>query len=188
LIAGDGDEWGRAYLWLWPTAHAIAHKKLSLKYPANVEDVAIESITKLIQRVPVLEPPPTKVVELKALLSRITDNKAHDFIRQRSAQKRPIEEPFGEDEETGWTIEPPDEWGDLAKKLSGRSIVTLIGELAEQLKPIELEVYKCRYELNLKLREISQKLGIPIGSVGVHMSKIHEKLRKELRKLGEDFI
>ena len=183
ILVGDTDVWNDAYPWFYPTAYAVARYKLT-EYPADVEDVAIESITRLIQRVPDIDPPPIKVGELKALLARITDNKASDFLKKKRAQKRPKEDPFPTDEETGVTIEPPDQ-NSLAQRLTERDMVRLIHELAEQLKPIELDVYEDLHKLGLKHREISEKRGIPMGSVGVHLMKIHEKLRKMLRKLGE---
>ena len=186
ILAGDSEVWDEAFPWFYPTAYAVARNKLTNPpsgYPADVEDVAIESITRLINRVPKLDPPPVKVAELKALLSRITDQKASDFLKKKRAQKRPQEEPFHTDEETGVTIEPPDSKSGLS--LSERDMVRLIHELAEQLKPIEMEVFEDFHELGLKHREISEKRGIPIGSVGVHLKNALEKLRKMLRKLGD---
>ncbi len=187
ILEGDLGVWDEAYPWFYPTAYAVARNKLinpPADYPADVEDVAIESITRLVHRVPKLSPPPAKVGELMALLARITDNKASDFLKKKRAQKRPDEESFPEDEETGETIEPPDQ-NNLALRLSERDMGRLIGELAEQLKPIEMEVYEDFHKLGLKHREISEKRGIPMGSVGVHLMKMHEKMRKMLRKLGE---
>ena len=188
ILAGDSEVWDVAYPWLYPTAYAVARNKLinppAADYPTDVEDVAIESITRLIQRVPKLDPPPGNVTELKSLLARFTDNKASDFLKKKRAQKRPTEKPFTIDEETGQTIEPPDET-DTIGKLSERDMVRLIGELAKQLKPIEMEVFEDFHTLGLKHREIAEKRGIPIGSVGVHIKNALEKLRKMLRKLGE---
>jgi RNA polymerase sigma factor (sigma-70 family) len=187
-LAGDSGVWDDAFPWLYPTAYAVARNKLinppAADYPADVGDVAIESITRLAQRVPELDPPPGKVTELKALLARITDNKASDFLRRRRAQMRPTEEPFTIDEETGQTIEPPDKT-DTFKDLSERDMVRLIDQLAEQLKPIEMDVYEDFHKLGLKHREISEKRGIPIGSVGVHLKNALQKLRKMLRNRGE---
>jgi RNA polymerase sigma factor (sigma-70 family) len=191
ILAGDSEVWDVAYPWLYPTAYAVARNKLinppAADYPADVDEVASESIARLAQRVPELDPPPGKVTELKSLLARITDNKASDFLKKKRAQKRPTEKPFTIDEETGQTIEPPDKT-DTIGKLSERDMVRLIGELAKQLKPIEMDVYEDFLKLGLKHREISEKRGIPIGSVGVHIKNIHEKLRKMLRKLGIDFF
>lgn len=188
ILAGDSGVWDDAFPWLYPAAYAVARNKLinppAADYPADVDEVAIESITRLVQRVPELDPPPGKVAELKALLARITDNKASDFLKKKRAQKRPTEEPFTIDEETGQIIEPADTT-DTFKKLSERDMVRLIHELAEQLKSIEMQVFKDFHTRGLKHREISEKQGIPIGSVGVHLKNALKKLRKMLRKLEE---
>ena len=187
ILAGDSSVWDDAFPWLYPTARAVARNKLinppAADYPADVEDVAIESITRLVRRVPKLDPPLGKVTELKDLLARITDNKASDFLKKKRAQKRPTEEPFPIDEETGEPIEPVDTKPGLS--INERDMVRLIHELAEQLKPIEMEVFEDFHKLGLKHREIAEKRGIPIGSVGVHIKKALEKLRKMRRKLGE---
>jgi len=186
ILKGDVDTWNEAYPWFYPTAYAVARNKLTnppADYPADVEDVAVESITQLIKRAPELKPPPAKIRELKALLARITANYASDFLKKKMAQKRPDEVPFEVDEETDVTIEPPDP--NPSPDSSKRDMLGLIDELADQLDPIEMEIYEDFHKLGLKYREISEKRGIPIGSVGVLLMKIHEKLRKMLRKLGE---
>jgi len=195
ILAGDLEAWDEAYPRLFPTARAVARNKLinppAADYPADVEDVASESIYILIKRVskkdPPLDPPPVEVDDLKPLLSRITDNHSSDFLKKKRALKRPTEGPFTIDDDTGELIEPGDP-RDTIEKLLERDDVRLIGELAKQLKPIEMDVYEDFLKLGLKHREISEKRGIPIGSVGVHIKNIHEKLRKMLRKLGIDFF
>jgi hypothetical protein len=51
LRLGDADAWDQAFRWLWPAAFAVAQLKLEPFLPADIEDVAIESLEELVEKV-----------------------------------------------------------------------------------------------------------------------------------------
>ena len=51
LQQGDGAVWDEAFCWLWPTVFAVAQLKLQPYFPNEVEDVAIEALEEIVERV-----------------------------------------------------------------------------------------------------------------------------------------
>jgi len=51
LQRGDAAAWDIAFPWLWPAAFGAAHVTLQTYLPAEVEDVAIESLEALVEKV-----------------------------------------------------------------------------------------------------------------------------------------
>ena len=51
LQRGDPDAWDEAFRWLWPVAFAVAELKLKPYLPGDVEDVAIETLEEIVDKV-----------------------------------------------------------------------------------------------------------------------------------------
>jgi hypothetical protein len=51
LQRGDAAAWDAAIPWLWPAAFGAAHVTLHPYLPADVEDVAIEALEELVEKV-----------------------------------------------------------------------------------------------------------------------------------------
>ena len=182
LQDGDSYEWDKAFNWLWPTAFAVAKNKL-YKSPDEVEDIAVQSITKLIKQVPKVR----KVEELKPILAKITHDECVDFIRKRVAKKRGESNVLSLDELL-------EDVGDLIPVASvpddsnNPDLIQLIKDLTEELNPKERLVFMEFQANGLSYEEISQKHDIPKNSVGVYLKRAYEKLRKLLGGLGEDYL
>ena len=71
LRQGDADAWDEAFRWLWPTAFAVAQLKLQPFLPDEIEDVAIEALEELVEKVRQIG----AVEELKPLTASIAHNK-----------------------------------------------------------------------------------------------------------------
>ena len=84
LQTGDADAWNAAFDWLWPTAFAVAQLKLQPYLPNEVEDVAIEALEELVEKVRELK----SVEELKPLAASIAHHRAVSLLRERFAKKR----------------------------------------------------------------------------------------------------
>ena len=84
LQTGDAVAWDEAFRWLWPTVFAVAQLKLQPDCPNDVEDVAIESLEELVEKVRVVKAPE----ELKPLAASITHHRAVSLLRERFAKKR----------------------------------------------------------------------------------------------------
>jgi len=182
LTAGDEDTWDRAFQWLWPTAYAVARNKL-FKSPDEVQDIAIESITKLIRHVSKVG----RVEELKAILAKITHDECVGYIRRHEALKRGEGNVQSLDqllEETGDHFAG----SSVSEDFGNRDLIQLIMDLAEQLKPKEKLVFE-EFHLNgLNYEDISNKHGIPQGSIGVYLKRAIETLRGLLAGKGESFL
>ncbi len=175
LQKGDPAEWQLAFDWLYPTAFAVARNKLGGIHPGEVEDVALTAIEVVIGKAPDVQ----EVGELKKLLAAITHNKAVDLIRKLPAPIRPI---TGEDDEE-LPFDLPDSASPL-DELDHQELAGLIGKCLAQLQE------KCRQMLHgafveqLKHRELAEKLDMPIGSVGVIISRCIKKMAEIAKNSG----
>ena len=84
LQQGDSAAWDEAFRWLWPTVFAVARLKLQPFFPNEVEDVAIEALEELVEKVRVIK----AAEELKALAASIAHHRAVSLLRERFAKKR----------------------------------------------------------------------------------------------------
>ena len=84
LKTGDASAWDEAFNWLWPTVFAVAKLKLQPYFPNEVEDVAIESLEQLVEKVREVK----SVEELKPLAASIAHHRAVSLLRERFAKKR----------------------------------------------------------------------------------------------------
>ncbi len=83
LQTGDADAWNAAFDWLWPTVFAVAQLKLQPYFPNEVEDVAIEALEELVEKVRVIK----SSEELKSLAASIAHHRAVSLLRERFAKK-----------------------------------------------------------------------------------------------------
>ena len=84
LKTGDANAWDEAFNWVWPAVFAVAKLKLQPYFPNEVEDVAIESIEQLVEKVREMK----SVEELKPLAASIAHHRAVSLLRERFAKKR----------------------------------------------------------------------------------------------------
>src|SRR5438034_8572765 len=169
LQRGEPEAWDEAFRWLWPTAFAVAQLKLQPFLPQDVEDVAIEALEALVEKVPEVR----SVEELKPLVASIAHHKAVSRLRGAFSQKRgsgqtvPLEaqgDEGGDCPEVGTPDSPLDslDQKELAERVS-KTLAALKPPLGEILSDFFLE--ELRYE------EIAKKHGIAVGSVGVYLKR-----------------
>ena len=84
LQRGDCAAWDEAFRWLWPTVFAVAQLKLQPYFPNEVEDVAIEALEELVEKVRAVK----SSQELKPLAASIAHHRAVSLLRERFAKKR----------------------------------------------------------------------------------------------------
>ena len=82
LQRGDEAAWDAAFGWLWPTVFAVAQLKLQPFLPDEVEDMAIEALGQLVDKVRSVK----SVEELKPLAASIAHHRAVSLLRERFAQ------------------------------------------------------------------------------------------------------
>lgn len=178
LQAGSPDAWEPLFDWLWPTAFAAAHSRLGVKFPEEVEDVAIEALEEIARR------PAQQVKSLEEfpkLARTIAENHAVSRWRTLTAQKRgagkiesldavrPDGSPHPEPESATPNLDAMD-----LGELRG-----LLAELQADLKPELKTALRDFFLDDLSYREISEKRGWPIGSIGVYVRRGLEAIRQQ---------
>ncbi len=179
LKKGDQDEWDKAYKWLWPTAKAVSRNVLASKLPDQIEDNAIEAIEAVIEKVKECN----HISEIKAILARIAHNKGVDALKKHYSLKRGAgnvgslsdEEKLGEIPDT--TLEDLD--SKYAKEHSNELIYKVLDNLNEKERKCVISFY-----LHQKSHKyISDEFNIPIGSIGVTITRGLKKMSDLIKKL-----
>jgi RNA polymerase sigma-70 factor (ECF subfamily) len=183
LQRGDASAWDMAFPWLWPAAFGAAHVTLQPYLPAEVEDVAIESLEALVEKVRELK----SVEKLKPLVASIAHHRAVSRLREWFAKKRgegrtgsldAVQEAAG--------VDCPDPTANsplaaLEEKELAERLQRTIGELRPPMDAIMMD----RFINELSYEEIARKHGIPVGSVGVYVKRGLETLRRIWSRRGE---
>lgn len=174
LQAGDGRMWETAFYWLWPIACGAAQRHLGNSYPADVEDVAVASITEaaeLVGRVSSFE-------ELKALTGVISSRKAVDHVRRMRAERR-----------GGGKVESIEGREDLAAErkdplagVEAAELAKVLVDLMDRLPENHRKLLQAYYLEGMKQAELAERFGMPMGTVGVTLSRALKALRAELAR------
>ena len=176
LQRGEAEAWDEAFRWLWPAAFAVAQLKLQRFLPQDVEDVAIEALEALVEKVPEVR----SVEELKPLAASIAHHKAVSRLRAAFSEKR------GSGQSVSLETQG-DEAGDCPEVVTADSPLDSLDqkELAEHLSktlaalnPPLGEILSEFFLEELRYEEIAKKRGIAIGSVGVYLKRGLEAIRR----------
>jgi RNA polymerase sigma factor (sigma-70 family) len=176
LRRGEPAEWDLAFPWLWPAAFGAAQVILQPYLPAEVEDVAIESLEELVEKVRSLG----SAEELKPLLASISHNRAVSRLRRHFARRRgggQTESLDSRREDSGdlpEAIAPDSPVAPLEQKELAARLQRLMG----CLKPPQGEIVADFFLRGCAYEEIAKKYGIAIGSVGVYLKRGLEALRR----------
>lgn len=176
LQEGDEAAWDAAFDWLWPTAFAVARLKLAPFLPEEIEDIAIESLETLVEKVRKVK----AVEELKPLLASITHHRSVSLLRERFAKKRgagqteslDAPQPDGEVQPEPASLESP--WDELAE----RELTQRLRESLATLKPPQGAILSDFFLNGLRYEEIAKKHGIAVGSVGVYLKRGLDAMRR----------
>jgi RNA polymerase sigma factor (sigma-70 family) len=176
LKTGDASAWDEAFAWLWPTVFAVAKLKLQPYLPHEIEDVAIESIEQLVEKVPGVK----SVEELKPLAASIAHHRAVSLLRERFAKKR------GEGKTDSLDARPDGEASQNEPTTSHSPLEDLeqaelaerLGKSLAKLKPPMGEILSDFFLDGLSYEEITKKRGVAVGSVGVYLKRGLEVLRR----------
>jgi RNA polymerase sigma factor (sigma-70 family) len=176
LRTGDRFMWDCAFHWLWPVAWSAAQRRLATFAPAEVEDVAVVAIREAAEQVQAGKV--DSFDELKALTGVIASRRALDHIRRMQAERRAS----GATE----TIEGREDLASSApgplEQVDARDLAKLLTGLAAKLPERQRELLKAYYLDGHKQAELAETFGLPMGTVGVTLSRALESLREELRK------
>ena len=176
LKTGDANAWDEAFSWVWPAVFAVAKLKLQPYFPNEVEDVAIESIEQLVEKVPEVK----SVEELKPLAASIAHHRAVSLLRERFAKKR------GEGKTDSLDAQPDEGANPHEPALSDSPLEDLEQvELTQRLRKSLAALKKPMGDIlsdfflhGLRYEEIARSRGVAVGSVGVYLKRGLEAMRR----------
>lgn len=182
LQRGDADAWDVAFRWLWPVVFTVAQGRLGQFLPADVEDVAIESLEEMVAVTKTLK----HAEELKPLAASVAHNRAVSRLREHFAQKRGGG--LTESLEARQELEGVSELAGGNSPLAdvGRSeLATLLTELQAELKPEQRALLADFFLHGLSYEQLAAKHGLAMGSVGVYLKRGLEALRRVCERQPE---
>lgn len=176
LQHGEAGAWDEAFVWLWPAAIGAAQVVLTRGLAHEAEDVAIEALEEMIEKVRDLR----SVEELKPLVASIAHHRAVSRLRAHFAAKRGggQVESFEAREEEGQVSAAQSAVDSPLAALEQKELGELLGRLLAELKPPQGEIVKDFFNRGLSYEEISRKHGLAIGSVGVYLKRGLEAIRR----------
>lgn len=175
LKAGSETAWEEAFKLLYPCVLTAARHPLASLTPTEAEDAAIDALTQLVPKIATVK----TWEELRALAATIAARRAISEKRRQTAEKRgsgrteSIEDLH---EKTEGVFEPAalvesmseTELSDLARLL--REAMAGLDELSQKLI--------CSFVMDgLSYSELAEKHGLPLGTVGVRLSRGLKKIR-----------
>lgn len=176
LKTGDASAWDEVFAWLWPGVFAVAKLKLQPYLPNEVEDVAIESIEQVVEKIQGVK----SVEELKPLAASIAHHRAVSLLRERFAKKRGEGKTGSLDAQTqGGVIrnELPSSDSPL-EDLEQAELAQRLGKSLAELKPPMGEILSDFFLQGLRYEEIANKRGVAVGSVGVYLKRGLQAMRR----------
>ena len=176
LKTGDASAWDEAFNWLWPTVFAVAKLKLQPYFPNEVEDVAIESLEQLVEKVREVK----SVEELKPLAASIAHHRAVSLLRERFAKKRGEgkTESLDAPADDGANQNEPTSGDSPLADLEQKELAQRLGKSLAELKPPLGEILSDFFLHGLRYEEIAKKRGVAVGSVGVYLKRGLEAMRR----------
>jgi RNA polymerase sigma-70 factor, ECF subfamily len=176
LQQGDADAWNEAFDWLWPTAFAVAQVKLQPFLPEDIEDAAIESLEELVEKVRELE----EVEDLKPLTACIAHRRAVSRLREHFAAKRGAGrtqslDGLPQDDATGVQVSTDPT---PVAEVEQAELAGVLQEVLTRLKPEQRAILTDFYLYGLTYEQISQRHGIPQGTIGVYLKRGLEIIRR----------
>jgi RNA polymerase sigma factor (sigma-70 family) len=176
LQQGDEAAWDVAFGWLWPTVFAVAQLKLQPFLPDEVEDIAIEALEQLVEKVHSVK----SVEELKPLAASIAHHRAVSLLRERFAQKRGAgkTESLDVPVDDGEAKHEPSLEDSPLDSLAEKELAARLQKSLAELKPPQGEILSDFFLHGLRYEEIAKKRGVAVGSVGVYLKRGLEAIRK----------
>jgi len=178
---GDEAAWSEGYKFLWGVAYAACHGALR-NCPAADKDLviadAVEEVIAVAGEIP-------SWTELKKFTARVAWCRAIDAIRKSKAQRHG----GGQlDSLEDLPVEPPSpQFRQPDNEFYHKEIWDGYRQCTQELNPKSREVMELKHLEHFSQKEISEKLNIPQGTVGVMIMKIIAAVRRCLEARGFTF-
>jgi len=175
---GDPEAWDVGFKILWGVGHAACYAALKNFHGVDADLVVSDAITEVIPKAGEV----SSWDELKALTARVAWCRAIDAIRKQTAEKKGGGR-IGSLEDL--VVEPslpshkrPDE------DLYHAELWRAFRECTQRLSARAKEIVELRLVEQMTQKEITEKLGIPQGTVGVTIMKTLESIKDCLQSRG----
>jgi len=179
LKKGDEVSWTQAFRELYPPVfHAARHPVAGLS-PTEAEDVAIETLRELVDKVTQVE----NWEELRALAVTMAARAAVSAKRKSSAQKRGGGQLVSMEDlqaKTNGLFEPAATLMESLNVSELKELSTLLQSAMNELEP-EIADLICDFLMEkIPYKILAEKYEIPLGTVGVQISRGLKKIRKKV--------
>jgi RNA polymerase sigma-70 factor (ECF subfamily) len=178
----DHDSWSEAFPILWKIAFRCANSaslNLSIEEAKDVAAQAMSDISSCVGKV-------DSYNGLKALTASISRRKAISFLRKKTAEKRgdanthSINAINSDGEE--FVLQIPANDSDPASDMQVADLIIFVRIFVKTLDGKVGEVIVCVFIEGLSYKEVSDKLNIPVSTVGVYLSRGIQRLRKKIEE------
>jgi RNA polymerase sigma factor (sigma-70 family) len=169
-LRGERGAWEELVYRFSPLVYAIPLRKCQLPVQ-DAEDIVQSVFQTVFEKLGDLE----DGSKLRAWMVSIAWRKSIDWIRARRDDEIPLDD-----------MPPMEDEGDRpSEAVSTYERRRILGEALAELGDIHARaIIECRFYEGMSYREISDALGIPIGSIGPMMGRGLEKLRSILYRKG----
>jgi RNA polymerase sigma factor (sigma-70 family) len=180
LKNGDERAWTEAFQTLWRFAYHAALNPQAALTPDEAEDVAIDSLAKLIPRIGTV----TTEEQLKALLVTIAHRQAISLARRKSAAKRPEIAvhldalPDGGRDAVLDRVLPNNPFDET----EAAGLLTLLHEALAGVDTVTRQLLAGHHMEGFTFRELSQKFSLPPGTVSVKLARGLQRIRQSLKQ------
>ncbi|MCE0523676.1 MAG: RNA polymerase sigma factor [Methylacidiphilales bacterium] len=182
LRRGDEKAWDEAFQRLYPAAFAAARHPLAALTPSEAEDIAIEALTLLLPKVKSV----AEFDELRLLVVTIASRKAISEKRRQLADKRGGGDLTSldamQDDET-IRFEPAEQLLTRLNSTDLRELSRLLEAALSGLEPRQADLLRDFLVHHFPYRDLAEKYRMPIGSVGVSLSRSLDKIRAQLQTM-----
>ena len=183
LKTGDEFAWKKVFKELFPLAVRIAHR-IILSWD-DAEDIALDAMSDLASPGRIEEADIDNLERLRGYLGGIVRNKAKDFVRKKMTIRR------GEGNVWSFTdVENADEGDqqmdapsseDLHLNVEKHETLSQIRKLLEGVPEKERVLVEGFYLQGYTYKELSETHGIPVGNIGVYLSRALVKIRNRMK-------
>jgi RNA polymerase sigma factor (sigma-70 family) len=172
----DGDE--RAYAEIMDRYKEPIYYMLlrMVSDPIDAEDLTIEAFGKAFKRLDQYTP----THAFSTWLYKIASNNCIDFIRKKRMRTLSIDQQF-EGEDGTYSIDPASEGLTPEEKTIKKQKIELMRRVVTFLKPRYRTLIELRYFQEYSYQEISEEVGIPLGTVKAQLFRAKELLYEILK-------
>ncbi|MDI9538577.1 MAG: sigma-70 family RNA polymerase sigma factor [Bacteroidota bacterium] len=143
----------------------------------DAEDLTIEAFGKAFKNLPQYSPH----YAFSTWLFKIASNNCIDYLRKKRSNVISIDRNFVDEKDTEPQVQLRDETPDPEENLIRSQKAVLMRTIVQKLKPRYRTLIELRYFKEYSYEEISEELGLPLGTVKAQLFRARELLYNTLK-------